>query len=54
MNECRCYAWENSFQKKVQDVRDDELSWFRKAQMLGAVLATIYDKSFIFVAFFEQ
>jgi len=34
---CRCYAWENSFQSKVQTVRDDELSWFRKAQLLSAV-----------------
>ena len=33
----RCYAWENSFQAKVQSVRDDELSWFRKASLLGAV-----------------
>ncbi|KAI5671046.1 hypothetical protein M9H77_11410 [Catharanthus roseus] len=37
MDTVKCYAWENSFQKKVQDVRDDELSWFRKAQMLGAL-----------------
>ena len=36
-NDCRCYAWENSFQSKVQTVRDDELSWFRKAQLLSAV-----------------
>ncbi|KAH0893798.1 hypothetical protein HID58_056227 [Brassica napus] len=35
-NDCRCYAWENSFQSKVQTVRDDELSWFRKAQLLSA------------------
>lgn len=34
---CRCYAWENSFQAKVQSVRNDELSWFRKASLLGAV-----------------
>lgn len=33
----RCYAWESSFQAKVQGVRDDELSWFRKASLLGAV-----------------
>ena len=36
-NYSRCYAWENSFQSKVQTVRDDELSWFRKAQLLSAV-----------------
>lgn len=33
----RCYAWENSFEGKVQSIRGEELSWFRKAQMLAAV-----------------
>lgn len=33
----RCYAWESSFQSKVLGVRNDELSWFRKASLLGAV-----------------
>ncbi|XP_010522092.1 PREDICTED: ABC transporter C family member 2 [Tarenaya hassleriana] len=37
MDTVKCYAWENSFQSKVQTVRDDELSWFRKAQLLGAM-----------------
>ncbi|KAG8044172.1 hypothetical protein GUJ93_ZPchr0040g33530 [Zizania palustris] len=32
----RCYAWEQSFQSKVQDIRNDELSWFRRAQLLAA------------------
>ncbi|XWS55359.1 hypothetical protein CRYUN_Cryun10bG0167800 [Craigia yunnanensis] len=36
MDTVKCYAWENSFQSKVQSVRDDELSWFRKAFLLGA------------------
>jgi ABC-type bacteriocin/lantibiotic exporter with double-glycine peptidase domain len=36
MDTVKCYAWENSFQSKVQTVRDDELSWFRKAQLLSA------------------
>ncbi|KAK9085883.1 hypothetical protein Sjap_026294 [Stephania japonica] len=36
MDTVKCYAWEQSFQSKVQGVRDDELSWFRKAQLLGA------------------
>ncbi|OWM71292.1 hypothetical protein CDL15_Pgr011419 [Punica granatum] len=36
MDTVKCYAWENSFQAKVQSVRTDELSWFRKASMLGA------------------
>ncbi|XP_050221778.1 ABC transporter C family member 2-like [Mercurialis annua] len=36
MDTVKCYAWESSFQAKVQNVRDDELSWFRKASLLGA------------------
>ncbi|KAF5194274.1 Abc transporter c family member 2-like [Thalictrum thalictroides] len=36
MDTVKCYAWEQSFQSKVQNVRNDELSWFRKAQLLGA------------------
>ncbi|KAF5736366.1 ABC transporter family protein [Tripterygium wilfordii] len=36
MDTVKCYAWENSFQSKVQNVRNDELSWFRKASLLGA------------------
>lgn len=34
----RCYAWERSFQSKVLSARTEELSWFRKASLLGAVL----------------
>lgn len=37
MDTVKCYAWENSFQDKVQGVRTEELSWFRKVQMLGAL-----------------
>lgn len=37
MDTVKCYAWESSFQAKVQSVRTDELSWFRKAQTLGAL-----------------
>ncbi|KAJ7969063.1 ABC transporter C family member 2-like [Quillaja saponaria] len=37
MDTVKCYAWESSFQSKVQSVRIDELSWFRKAQLLGAL-----------------
>ncbi|KAF9620671.1 hypothetical protein IFM89_013971 [Coptis chinensis] len=37
MDTVKCYAWEQSFQSKVQDVRSEELSWFRKAQLLGAL-----------------
>ncbi|GAV87979.1 ABC_tran domain-containing protein/ABC_membrane domain-containing protein [Cephalotus follicularis] len=36
MDTVKCYAWENSFQSKVQSARNDELSWFRKASLLGA------------------
>ncbi|XP_020536049.1 ABC transporter C family member 2 isoform X2 [Jatropha curcas] len=32
----KCYAWEKSFQSKVQNIRNDELSWFRNAQLLSA------------------
>ncbi|KAJ3693574.1 hypothetical protein LUZ60_009054 [Juncus effusus] len=37
MDTVKCYAWEQSFQSKVQGIRDDELSWFRKAQLLAAL-----------------
>nr|CAB3488302.1 unnamed protein product [Digitaria exilis] len=37
MDTVKCYAWEQSFQSKVQDIRDDELSWFRRAQLLAAL-----------------
>nr|GLL30133.1 ABC transporter C family member 2-like isoform X2 [Ipomoea trifida] len=37
MDTVKCYAWEGSFQSKVQGVRNEELGWFRKAQMLGAL-----------------
>ncbi|CAA0823750.1 ABC transporter C family member 2 [Striga hermonthica] len=36
MDTVKCYAWENSFKCKVQTMRDDELSWFRKSQLLSA------------------
>ncbi|KAH7654349.1 Xenobiotic-transporting ATPase protein [Dioscorea alata] len=36
MDTVKCYAWEESFQSKVQSIRNDELSWFRRAQLLGA------------------
>ncbi|XP_078150842.1 ABC transporter C family member 2-like [Carex rostrata] len=36
MDTVKCYAWEQSFQSKVQRIRNDELSWFRKAQLLTA------------------
>ncbi|XP_050287870.1 ABC transporter C family member 2-like isoform X2 [Quercus robur] len=36
MDTVKCYAWEDSFQSKVQSVRTEELSWFRKASLLAA------------------
>nr|QIT08318.1 putative ABC transporter C family member 2-like protein [Siraitia grosvenorii] len=36
MDIVKCYAWESSFQSKIQSIRNDELSWFRKASLLGA------------------
>ncbi|KAJ1698124.1 hypothetical protein LUZ63_006636 [Rhynchospora breviuscula] len=37
MDTVKCYAWEQSFQTKVEGIRNDELSWFRKAQLLAAL-----------------
>ncbi|KAL8033751.1 hypothetical protein ABFX02_13G178300 [Erythranthe guttata] len=36
MDTVKYYAWEKSFKSKIQVMRDDELSWFRKAQLLSA------------------
>ncbi|KAH9613030.1 hypothetical protein KSS87_002578 [Heliosperma pusillum] len=36
MDTVKCYAWEDSFQSKVQSIRGEELSWFRKSQLLAA------------------
>ncbi|CAN0874920.1 ABC transporter C family member 2 [Linum grandiflorum] len=36
METVKCYAWEKSFQNRVQGLRSDELSWFRGAQLLSA------------------
>ncbi|RYQ86551.1 hypothetical protein Ahy_B10g106219 isoform C [Arachis hypogaea] len=37
MDTVKCYAWETSFQCRVQSIRDYELSWFRKAHLLNAL-----------------
>lgn len=37
MDIVKCYVWEDSFKKKVGEVRKDEIGWFRKAQILGAL-----------------
>ncbi|KAL1335647.1 hypothetical protein HN51_030120 [Arachis hypogaea] len=49
MDTVKCYAWESSFQSKVQNVRDDELSWFRKASLLGALNGFILNSIPVFV-----
>ncbi|XP_041993077.1 ABC transporter C family member 12-like [Salvia splendens] len=36
MDTVKYYAWEKSFKSKIHVLRDDELSWLRKAQMLQA------------------
>ncbi|PHT75807.1 hypothetical protein T459_19329 [Capsicum annuum] len=36
MDVVKCYAWEKSFQSNIQGMRNGELSWFRKAQLLAA------------------
>nr|XP_048323697.1 ABC transporter C family member 12-like isoform X2 [Ziziphus jujuba var. spinosa] len=36
MDTVKCYAWETSFRSRIQSIRDNELSWFRKAQLLSA------------------
>ncbi|XP_027340342.1 ABC transporter C family member 12-like isoform X3 [Abrus precatorius] len=37
MDTVKCYAWETSFQSRILSIRDEELSWFRKAQLLYAL-----------------
>ncbi|PON71681.1 ATP-binding cassette containing protein [Parasponia andersonii] len=36
MDIVKCYAWEGSFQSRVQSIRNEELLWFRKAQLLSS------------------
>ncbi|KAK8553909.1 hypothetical protein V6N12_030888 [Hibiscus sabdariffa] len=36
MDTVKFYAWEKSFQERVHSVRNDELSWLRRAQLLSA------------------
>lgn len=37
MDTVKCYAWERSFQSRVQSIRNEELSWYRRAQLLSAL-----------------
>ncbi|TYG88790.1 hypothetical protein ES288_A12G049000v1 [Gossypium darwinii] len=36
MDTVKFYAWEKSFQTRVHNIRNDELSWLRRAQLLSA------------------
>ncbi|XP_040964276.1 ABC transporter C family member 12 isoform X2 [Gossypium hirsutum] len=36
MDTVKFYAWEKSFQTRVHSIRNDELSWLRRAQLLSA------------------
>jgi hypothetical protein len=36
MNVIKCYAWEFSFLKKVEEIRDTELVWILKSAYLAA------------------
>ncbi|XP_017970733.1 PREDICTED: ABC transporter C family member 12 isoform X2 [Theobroma cacao] len=36
MDTVKFYAWEKSFQSRVDSIRNDELSWLRRAQLLSA------------------
>ncbi|KAK1277387.1 ABC transporter C family member 2 [Acorus gramineus] len=49
MDTVKYYAWERSFQTKVQSIRDDELSWFRSAQLLAACNSFILNSIPVFV-----
>ncbi|AES64141.2 putative xenobiotic-transporting ATPase [Medicago truncatula] len=49
MDTVKCYAWESSFQSRVVNVRNDELSWFRKASLLGACNSFILNSIPVFV-----
>ncbi|XP_074570778.1 ABC transporter C family member 2-like isoform X2 [Curcuma longa] len=49
MDTVKCYAWEQSFQSKVQTIRNDELSWFRSAQLLAAFNSFILNSIPVFV-----
>ncbi|KAG8365655.1 hypothetical protein BUALT_Bualt18G0128600 [Buddleja alternifolia] len=45
MDTVKCYAWENSFKTKVQTVRNEELSWYKSAQLLGALNSFILNST---------
>uniref|UniRef100_A0A7N0U2M8 ABC-type xenobiotic transporter n=3 Tax=Kalanchoe fedtschenkoi TaxID=63787 RepID=A0A7N0U2M8_KALFE len=49
MDTVKCYAWETSFQSKIQSVRNEELSWFRKLSVLGALNSFILNTIPVFV-----
>nr|XP_028966066.1 ABC transporter C family member 2-like [Malus domestica] len=49
MDTVKCYAWETSFQHRVQSIRNDELSRFRKAQLLSSFNSFILNSIPVFV-----
>ncbi|XP_022926014.1 ABC transporter C family member 12-like isoform X1 [Cucurbita moschata] len=49
MDTVKCYAWEASFSSRVQEIRNDELSWFRKAQLLYSLNGFIMNSVPVFV-----
>ncbi|KAG6581465.1 ABC transporter C family member 12, partial [Cucurbita argyrosperma subsp. sororia] len=49
MDTVKCYAWEASFSSRVQEIRNEELSWFRKAQLLYALNGFIMNSVPVFV-----
>ncbi|KAE8666281.1 hypothetical protein F3Y22_tig00112503pilonHSYRG00248 [Hibiscus syriacus] len=36
MDSVKFYAWEKSFQSRVHNIRNDELAWLQRAQLLSA------------------
>ncbi|KAL6214048.1 hypothetical protein ACLB2K_013486 [Fragaria x ananassa] len=42
MDTVKCYAWETSFQQRVQSIRNNELSRLRKVQLLSARLEELF------------
>ncbi|KAM6551931.1 hypothetical protein CsatB_001739 [Cannabis sativa] len=51
MDIVKCYAWEVSFKSCVENIRSEELSWFRKAQLLSIFNTFILNSTPVFVSF---
>lgn len=50
MKVLKLYAWEPSFAKKVQDIRDEEVSTLKKMSYLGAVQTFLFSSAPFIVA----